>query len=202
MDMMANGTWLIHPERDESWPCPECNRNIVFLPNESGKNTLGGFKKCPHCKHQQQFITPLGVERDKEDNRERQRRFRLNKGHISCGQKKCTRCQQIKSITDFSKDATKPGGIRAHCKSCVNKYNSRRRGEEDIKSSNNNDTEYEKITTQANELLDEFRRQINRDYKEAQRAKDLESEVILLKQQIRKQSETIIEVLSAGRARV
>lgn len=37
--------------------------------------------------------------------------------------KKCTRCDTIKDISEFSKNKTKPNGINTECKICVKEYN-------------------------------------------------------------------------------
>ena len=43
-------------------------------------------------------------------------------GSASCGQKKCTKCKKLKSVSDFSKRNVSKGYLQSECKECKNKY--------------------------------------------------------------------------------
>lgn len=45
---------------------------------------------------------------------------------METNEKKCTKCGFIKSITDFSKNASNPDGLQYYCKECVKKDNVKR----------------------------------------------------------------------------
>ena len=37
--------------------------------------------------------------------------------------KKCSTCKEIKSLTDFPRNKSGPGGLNSHCKICHNQIN-------------------------------------------------------------------------------
>ena len=41
---------------------------------------------------------------------------------LDVGNKQCTKCKEIKSLVEFSKDFTRQNGLQSHCKACVTAY--------------------------------------------------------------------------------
>lgn len=75
--------------------------------------------------------------------------------------KKCSKCEEVKEITEFPRDARKRDGVRCHCKSCFALYMKSRYYE--------NPQKYRKIAAnwRANNI--EKARESNRRYKEKNR---------------------------------
>ncbi|UIW13323.1 hypothetical protein SEA_CREWMATE_72 [Arthrobacter phage Crewmate] len=40
--------------------------------------------------------------------------------------KTCSRCQEVKPLSAFGLDSTRPDGLRRHCRSCISAYNADR----------------------------------------------------------------------------
>ncbi len=109
--------------------CGDTKTLSEFSKDAQGQH--GYHNQCRKC-HNARKHTHFGM--TPEGRQIRYKREKSNAGKVILTEKTCTKCQELKPITEFTKLCTTRDGVNTQCKKCVSSYTSiRYRGSEKVR---------------------------------------------------------------------